>query len=236
MTLEYAVARRVLTLTWTSFAIGATAGAVTTLSRYVRREIRHRRYPAWEDCHCAFKSQDSIFQVLYSRHEQRGETVFAEEWGLTLSHPPQWLRRLLHHGSQVCATLNPGDNYVERVSLSPQEASKLASLLFAATKSPPDSSGSEDAARETGPHIVWRREVLYSPRHFFDKCMRHLYPAHIPEERVATAEPLAALWDPRSNLPLPNEGELLEIPDGTRIDCIGWTPTQISYCTARMRG
>jgi len=229
MTMGNDVARRVLTLTWTSFAIGATAGAITTLSRHVRREIRHRRYPTWEDCHCAFKSQDNIFQVLFSRHEQRGETVFAEEWGLTLSHPPQWLRRLLHHGSQVCATLNPNGNYVERVSLNPQEASKLASLLFAA-------ASNEDAARETGPHIVWRREVLYSPRHFFDKSMRHLYPAHIPEERVASAEPLAALWDPRSNLPLPNEGELLEIPDGTRIDCIGWTPTQISYCTARIQG
>ena len=226
MTLEYAVARRVLTLTWTSFALGATAGAVTTLSRYVRREIHRRHYPAWEDCHCAFKSQDSIFQVLLSRHEQRGETVFAEEWGLTLSHPPQWLRRLLHHGSQVCATLNPGDNYVERVSLSPQEASKLASLLFAATTS-------EDAARETGPHIVWRREVLYSPRHFFDKCMRRLYPTYIPQERVSTAQPLPALWDPNSNLPLPTEGELLDTPLGTRIDCIGWTPSQISYCTVR---
>ncbi len=31
MTLEYAVAHKVLTLTWTSFAIGATAGAITTL-------------------------------------------------------------------------------------------------------------------------------------------------------------------------------------------------------------
>ena len=229
MTLEYAVARRVLTLTWTSFALGATAGAITTLSRYVSREIRRRHYPAWEECHCAFKSQDSIFQVLYSRHEQRGETVFAEEWGLTLSHPPQWLRRFLHHSSQVCATLNPGDTYVERVSLSPQEASKLASLLFAA-------NSSEDALPETSSHIIWRREILYSPRHLLDKCMRHLYPAHIPEERVATAEPLAALWDPRSNLPLPNEGELLETPEGTRIDCIGWTPAQISYCTARIKG
>ena len=30
MTLEYPVARKALTLTWTSFAIGATAGAITT--------------------------------------------------------------------------------------------------------------------------------------------------------------------------------------------------------------
>src|SRR5579863_9323684 len=179
MTMGNDVARRVLTLTWTSFAIGATAGAITTLSRHVRREIRHRRYPTWEDCHCAFKSQDSIFQVLFSRHEQRGETVFAEEWGLTLSHPPQWLRRLLHHSSQVCATLNPNGNYVERVSLTPQEAGKLASLLFATTSS-------EDTLPESSSHIVWRREVLYSPRRIFDTYIRRLYPAQIPQERIAS--------------------------------------------------
>src|SRR6266571_2968745 len=42
-----------------------------------------------------------------------------------------------------------------------------------------------------------------------------------------------AVWDPQSNLPLPTEGELLDTPIGTRIDYIGWTPSQISYCTVR---
>ena len=228
MTQEFVVARKVFTLTWTGVALGATVGAIVTLGGYAQREIRRRGYPTWENCHCDFKSQESVFQVLHSRHEQRGETVFAEEWGLTLTYIPQWLRRLLHHSSQVCATLNPKGNYVERVSLTPQEADKLASLLFASTSS-------EDTLPETGSQIVWRREVLYSPKHLFDKNIRRLYPAHVPYERASTVEPLAALWDPQSNLPLPNEGALLNTPTGTRIDCIGWAPTQISYCTKRVK-
>ncbi len=69
----------------------------------------------------------------------------------------------------------------------------------------------------------------------FLATIRRLYPTHIPQERMATAQPLPALWDPQSNLPLPTEGELLETPLGTRIDCIGWTPSQISYCTVRTK-
>src|SRR5713226_6465870 len=228
MNREPTAKRKVLTLTWTSFVVGATAGALTTLGSYVRREIRRRGYPAWDRCRCDFKSQPTFFQVWHSQHQQRGETIFAEEWGILLSNPPQWLRRLLHHSSQVAATLNPRGNYVERVALSPQEARQLAFLLRA-------TSSEEENKSPVHTHIVWKREILYAPRHFFDKCIRRLYPTHISQERIATAQPLPALWDPQSNLPLPTEGELLDTPIGTRIDCIGWTPSQISYCTVRTK-
>ena len=217
--------QRLMTLTWLSLAVGATAGTITTLGGYVRREIRRRGYPSWEQCRCDFKEQETFFSVWYSQHAQRGETIVAEEWGLRLTNPPQWLRRLLHHSSQVMATLNPRGNHVERVALSPQEARQLALLLQA-------TSSSEETVPEST-HITWKREILYTPRHFFDKCIRRLYPTHIPTERLATAQPLPALWNPRTNLPLPTEGELLDTPLGTRIDCIGWTPSQISYCTIR---
>jgi hypothetical protein len=216
-----------LTLTWASFVVGTTAGAVLTLGSYVRREIRRRGYPSWERCHCDFKARESFFQVWHSQHEQRGETIFAEEWGTHLSNPPQWLRRFFHHSSQVLAALNPGGNYVERVVLSPQEALQLASLLRTAS--------SEEETPPLNAQIVWRREILYAPRHFFDKCIRRLYPVHIPAERIETAQALQALWDPQSNLPLPAGEELLETPLGTRIDYIGWSPSQISYCTVRTR-
>ena len=225
MTRAHVAKQRLLTLTWLSLALGATAGTITTLGSYVRREIRHRGYPSWEQCRCDFKAKEAIFQVWHSQHEQRGETIFVEEWGLQLTKPPQWLRHLLHSSSQIIATLNPRGNYVERVVLSPQEARQLAYLL----------RGTSTVENETPEHthIVWRREILYSPHRFFDKRMRLLYPTYIPQERVSTAQPLPALWDPDSNLPLPTEGELLDTPLGTRIDCIGWTPSQISYCTVR---
>jgi hypothetical protein len=210
----------------TGAVIGATAGALTSLGSYVRREIRRRGYPGWETCRCDFKEQQTIFQVWYAQHEQRGETIVAEEWGLLLHNPPQWLRRALHHSSQMLATLNPRGTYVERVILSPQEARQLATLLHALSP--------EDETIDIQAHIVWRREILHAPRHFFDMCLRRLYPAHISPERVATAQPLPALWDPRTNLPLPTEGTLLDTPIGTRIDCIGWASTQVSYCTARL--
>jgi len=219
--------QRLLTITSLSFLIGATAATVTTLGSYVRGEIRRRRYPSWEQCRCDFKMKETIFQVWHSQHEQRGETIFAEEWGLQLTNPPQWLRRLFHSSSQIIATLNPRGNYVERVALSPQEARQLALLLRAM------SSEEEETPEYT--HIGWKREILYAPRHLFDKCIRRLYPMHIPQERVSTAQPLPALWDPRSNLPLTTEGELLDTPLGTRIDCIGLTPSQISYCTVRTK-
>src|SRR5947209_7680971 len=125
MTREPAAKHSMLTLTWASFVVGTTAGAVLTLGSYVRREILRRGYPSWERCHCDFKARESFFQVWHSQHEQRGETIFAEEWGTHLSNPPQWLRRFFHHSSQVLAALNPGGNYVERVVLSPQEALQL---------------------------------------------------------------------------------------------------------------
>ena len=217
--------RGIFILAWAGIVIGATAGALTTLSSYVRREIRRRGYPSWDDCRCDFKSKQTIFQVWHSQHEQRGETIVAQEWGLRLSNPPYWLRRLLHHSAQIIATLNPSSNYVERVTLSPQEAYQLAILLRG--------TSSEEEVSQTNAQIVWRREVLHMPRHFFDRCIRRLYPAQVPQERLVSAQPLPALWDVHSNLPLPAEGDILETPVGTRIDCIGWTPSQISYCTVR---
>lgn len=214
-------------LVLSTLALGTTAGIVTTLNRYVQHEIRRRGYPAWEECHCDFKAQPMIFQVWYSRHEQRGETIVAQEWGTLLLNPPQWLRRLLHHSSQAIATLNPQGRYVERVTLSPQAAHQLALLLRSLDQN-------EDISFADA-HIIWRREVLRVPRHIFDMWTRRLYPAHVSAERIDTVQPLPALWDPHSDLPLPSEGPLLETPVGTRIDYIGWTPSQISYCTARLR-
>ncbi|HET7638109.1 MAG TPA: hypothetical protein VFK47_05145 [Ktedonobacteraceae bacterium] len=229
MAQERIVSRRAFTLTWISFVVGATAGALTTLGSYARSEIRRRGYPLWSNCKCDFKASPTIFQVWGSQHEQRGETIYTEEWGLNLSNPPQWLRRFLHDSAQVLAALNPIGNYVERVTLSPQEARQLAFLLHAT------SAEEDQEEEESSPftHIVWRSEVLYTPHHLFDKCIRRIYPAHLPQERIANAQPLPTLWDPQTNLPLPTEGRLLETPTGTRIDCIGWASSQISYCTAR---
>ncbi len=212
----------------TAVAIGATASALTTLGQYVRHEIQRRGYPSWEACRCEFKENDTIFQVWYSRHERRGETIVAHEWGSYITQPTLWLRRFLHHSSQVMATINPRSRYLERVTLSPQEAYQFARLL---------SSTSAESDEETSPsnaRIVWRHEILHFPGYPIGVCIRRLYPAHIPEERAQEAQPLPALWDPYRDLPLPSEGNLLKTPVGTRVDYIGLTPSQISYCTARL--
>jgi len=226
---ETARTRSMLILT--SLALGTTAGAITTLGRYVRREIGRRGYPSWDACRCDYKAKEYIFQVLHSRNERRGETVVSHEWGIYLLKPPLWLRRVLHHGAQIAATLNPSGRYVERITLSPQEAYQLAALLHkASSNEEPLEEPELEQAR-----IVWRRELLHIPRYSFDVCIRRLYPAHISSERAAEAQALPAIWDPHSNLPLPTEGTLLETPTGTRIDYIGWTPVQVSYCTARLK-
>jgi len=221
-------ARALSTWAWKAALLGGVAGACTTLGSFARREIRRRGYSSWEDCLCDFKTQPAIFQVMHSHHAQRGETVVSQEWGIVLSRPPVWLRRLLHHGSQVVATLNPLHPYVERVTLTPQEAHQLAALLRGAL--------TEETASPVSTHIIWKREVLRQPRRLFDSCTRRLFPVEVPSERLLRASlSLAAIWDPRSNLPLPFEGSLLTTPTGTRIDCIGWTPAQVSYCTARIQ-
>jgi hypothetical protein len=217
-------------IVFSSVACAASAGALVTLIRYVRHEIRRRNYPSWEECQCDFKTQKTIFQVWHSRHEQRGETIVSEEWGIYLVKPGRWLRRFLHHSSQVIATLNPRNRYVERVTLSPQEAYLFAAILHAR-------ASNEDVDENfvgLQSYIVWRREVLHFPRHFFDACVRRIYPAHVSPERLAHAEHLPVLWDPTSSLPLPTESNLLDTPIGTRIDYIGWSPSQIAYCTARL--
>lgn len=215
---------------------GLTLGSVAALlalGEHVRREIQRRGYPSWEDCHCDFKYKQHIYQVWFSHHEQRGETVVVEERGIYVVNPAMWLRRFLHTGAQILAILNPRGRYVERVMLSPQEARQFAVLLR--------SNNGEEQEKESEPEagqIVWRREILHVPRYLFDTYIRRLYPAHISQERIEQDpyDPsLPALWDPHTDLPLPSEGPLLETPNGTRIDYIGWTPSQISYCTARMR-
>ncbi|QBD79025.1 hypothetical protein EPA93_24790 [Ktedonosporobacter rubrisoli] len=219
------------TLVFTGAALAATAGALLTLGGYVRREIERRGYPSWEDCRCSFKSNQTIFQVWYSRQEQRGETIVSQEWGSYLSNPPQWVRRFLHHGSQVLATLNPRGRYVERIALSPQEAHRFVTLLHTASAG---EAHTEEFTDDSG-HMVWRREILHVSHHPLDAYVRRLYPSHVAQERSAQAQTLPAVWDPHRNLPLPIEGSLLETPTGTRIDYIGWTPAQISYCTARLK-
>ncbi len=222
---ETATTRGLLILA--SVTVGATASILTVLNRYVHSEIRRRGYPSWDVCRCDFKSQQSIFQVWYSQNERRGETIVSQEWGTYLVDPPKWLRRFLHHSSQVIATLNPRQHYLERVTLSPQEAHQFAALLYG-------TSSDEEQSLENA-QIVWRREILHEPRYSFGVCTRRLYPVHIPQERIAEVQPLPVLWDPQSDLPLATEGVLLETEVGTRIDLIGWTPSQISYCTVRRR-
>ncbi len=212
-------------------AVGATAGLVA-LGGYVSREVQRRGYPSWESCRCDFKRKQNVYQVWFSRHERRGETVVTEERGAYLVNPALWLRRFLHYSAQVLAVLNPGGHYVERVVLSPQEARQFARLMT--TGNVEDEQ--EESQQESG-QIVWRREILHVPRYLFDAYIRRLYPAHVSQERMELDphDPsLPVLWDPRTDLPLPSEGMLLQTPNGTRIDYIGWTPSQISYCTARL--
>ncbi|HZR42154.1 MAG TPA: hypothetical protein VFB12_18685 [Ktedonobacteraceae bacterium] len=227
---EFARTRSIFILT--GVALAAAAGGVTTLVRYVQSEIERRGYPSWEDCKCDLKYQKAIFQVWHSRHDRQGETIVLHEWGIYLYKSPLWLRRLLHHSAQVTATLNPWGRYVKCVALQPQEALQFAAMLHA------NPSNNEEHTEEHAPensYVVWRREVLHFPHYLFDACTRRLYPVHISQQRLAQTEPLPALWDPRSNLPLPTEGAVLEASPNTRIDCIGWSPTQVSYCTARLK-
>src|SRR5579859_5947299 len=120
-------------------ALGATA-MLTMLGRYLRSEIVSRGYPYWQQCQC--DRRPIVFLVLHSRHRQRGETIFSQEWGVTLINPPRWLRRFLHHSAQVLATLNPGDRYVQCGVLNPQEARQLAPSLLLTTSTDEESTGS----------------------------------------------------------------------------------------------
>jgi hypothetical protein len=219
-------------LIFTGATLGVTV-ALAALGSYAQHEIQRRGYPSWDDCHCDFKHKHVIFQVWHSRHERRGETIFSQEWGSYLAGPAPWLRRLLHHSCQVIAVLNPRHHYVERVTLSRQEAQRFAVLLHAAATGEEPATTGEQLAEATG-HLVWRREILHVPRYFFDAYIRRLYPSHVPSERTEEAQPLPVVWDPYSDLPLTTDGSLLDTPDGTRIDYIGWNSSQVSYCTARL--
>ncbi|GCE48831.1 hypothetical protein EI42_04289 [Thermosporothrix hazakensis] len=210
-------------------ALGVTT-ALTAVTGYVRKEIRRRGYPSWNECRCDFKEKHSFYQVWNSKHQRQGETIVTHEWGTYLVDPSPWMRRFLHYGAQVLATLNPRHRYVERLTLSPQEAQRFAMLLHTAAVPTNEETPSTN---ESG-KLVWRREILHVPRHFFDTFTRRLYPVPVPQEREHEATELPVLWDAHEDLPLTTEGTLLETPIGTRIDYIGWTPSQISYCTARL--
>lgn len=219
-------------LIFTGVALGMTAG-LAALKSYAQHEIQRRGYPSWDECHCDFKHKQVIFQVWRSRHERRGETIFSQEWGTYLIGPAPWLRRFLHDSCQFIAALNPRSHYVERITLSRQEAQRFAVLLQAASSSEEPATAGEQLPEDSG-HLVWRREVLHVPRYFFDAYVRRLYPARVPSERTEEAQPLPVVWDPYSDLPLTTDGSLLDTPEGTRIDSIGWNSSQISYCTARL--
>lgn len=211
--------------------LGALAGTTTALILYVRQESTRRGYPTWDECECDFKLQQTIFQVWHSRLSQRGETIVAQEWGLYLLHLPHWLRRLLHHSAQTIAILNPRRRYIERVTLTPQQSYQFAAILHTSTTN----EDLPEPLYEDEAFVTWRREILHFPTYLFDACISRLYPVNVAPEQLHTLEGLPALWDTSSNLPLPTAGTLLKTPEGTRVDCIGWSPTQITYCTARVK-
>jgi hypothetical protein len=218
----------------TSVVFGVVS-TLSILSRYVRHEIQKRGYPSWDICHCNFKTRRTVFLVCHSRHEQRGETIVSQEWGIPLNDPPEWLRYCLHVGAQIGAVLNPSGRYVERVAITPQEAQYFSVLLRSALTNEANETN-EDAAQAASPdtsYLIWRREVLHVPRYAFDPYTCRLYPVQVSQEKSAQIQPLPALWDITSKLPLPGGEPLLDTPIGTRIDYIGWTPSQISYCTIR---
>jgi hypothetical protein len=192
--------------------------------------MKQRRYPTWDECHCNFKAQKLIFLVYHSRHEQRGETVVSHEWGIPLSDPPAWLRRILHYSAQASAILNPTRRYVERLMITPQKAQQFA--LTPQTTSVGEESTQAQTRKDA--FIIWRREVLHVPRHALDAYTRRLFPVEVLSRQSEQLPSLPVLWDPASKLPLPLEGGLLDAPTGTRFDCIGWTPAQVSYCTVRL--
>ncbi|HEY7418294.1 MAG TPA: hypothetical protein VH593_24145 [Ktedonobacteraceae bacterium] len=218
-------ARKLITLTGVALS---AAGAFTILNQYVSHEMKNRGYPAWKQCRCDFKAQHTVLLIYRSRHKQQGETFISQEWSIPLYNLPVWLRRTLHHCAQVIAIFNPTRRYVERALLVPQEAQQFA------LKPRPITDDEEGTVMEqqTGAYIIWRREVLHVPHHFFDVYIRRLYPAYISDEQQAQALPV--LWDVASDMPLPLEGTLLDTPLGTKFDYIGWTPSQTSYCTARI--
>jgi hypothetical protein len=224
----------------TSVVFG-TMSILSILNRHIRQEMQKRGYPSWDICHCNFKTQRTVFLVCHSQHEQRGETIVSQEWGIPLNDPPEWLRYLLHVGAQVGAILNPSGHYVERVTITPQEAQHFAVLLRSVLtnegKEAKETNETSEEVSQTGSpdasYLIWRREVLHVPRYAFDPYTCRLYPVQVSQERSTQVQPLPALWDVTSKLPLPGGEPLLETPIGTRIDYIGWTPSQISYCTMR---
>jgi hypothetical protein len=213
-----------------SLFLSAATAATIQFVRAIRHEIVQRGYPSWHECHCDYKHQPVIFQVWHNETGQQGETVVSHEWGIYLVHLPRWIRYVLHHAAQVFAVLNPSGRYLERILLTPQEAYQFALLLHTRTTN----EDLPEPPPEERPYVAWRREILHSPRYLFDANIRRLYPAYISRLQPERAEALPILWDHTHNLPLPTEGSLLETPIGTRVDLIGWSNAQISYCTARI--
>lgn len=189
-------------------AMVALGGA---LALYVRRQIVVRGYPSWDDCRCRFKLDEGFFQVWHSWSEQRGDTLVEHELGINITHPPRWLRQALHYGAQLCSVLNPLQRYVERVDL-------------------PGGSATEPA---------WRKAVVEWPQGAVGVVTTELRPIANEVLRPFSAEgepdPIVrAFRDPRRQQYVLKNCCSLQTPTGTRVDFIGWTPAQISYCTARL--
>jgi hypothetical protein len=181
------------------------------LALLVRREIAHRGYPSWDTCRCRFKLDESFFQVWHSWSEQQGDTLVEHEFGLNITRPPQWLRRSLHYGAQICAILNPWQRYVERVDIS------------------------RSVTGHTLDELAWHKEITHWPRRTIGIVTTEMRPRPLTAAAPATSSTvLRALRDPRSQQYVLKNCCSLQAPAGTRVDFIGWAPTQIAYCTARL--
>jgi hypothetical protein len=194
-------------------ALGTSVVLAGALALYTRRQMVRRGYPSWDACRCRFKLDEGFFQVWHSWSEQRGETLVEHEFGINITHPPQWLRRALHYSAQLCAICNPLQRYVERVDLPGV------------------------AAPHAPAEPAWQKEITGWPRGAIGTVTAEMRPiagasaAASPSPSGATVR---AFLDPRSRQYVLKNCCSLQAPAGTRVDFIGWTPAQISYCTARL--
>jgi len=197
---------------WWQFP-SALAALSIALGWYVRWQAANRGYPSWDECRCRFKLDDGFFQVWHSWSEQVGDTLVEHEFGINITHPPQWLRKALHYGAQVCSILNPLQRYVERVDLPGTFASH-------ATDVP-----------------AWHKEITGWPQGAIGVVTTRMRPAVSASTAPSSSVPdttVRAFLDPRSQRYVLKNCCSLQAPAGTRVDFIGWTPAQIAYCTARL--
>ena len=178
------------------------------LAFMLQRGARRRGYPAWSECRCVFRTEPIFHIVLWGVHAPEADTLLV----LSVVRPPALLRRALHHGAQCCAVLHDAVRgghapYVVRVDIQGATRTHVWLSLFGGGQVP-------DAMR---PGI--RRLRL---------------------EQGGTAGPgqteaiLRVFREPRSGRILLKNCCASRSPAGTRVDCIGPVPSQISYCTARL--